>query len=105
MKLEAFLATLCFQLAQVGFHSDPAVTRGASELVCECHCSCPVWTPEIQTWQLWGAGVAGAGTTFLAGLCGFRRGPRSAPTSPRRKGHGVLEHPGWGYFGALVSGR
>ena len=92
MKLEALLATIFLQLAHVGLRKDPAFLAQPAGVTCECPCNCPAEDPSLERWHLLGAGLIGSGVAVLAGACGQRRQPSSAPVSPRRRGHGVLEH-------------
>lgn len=105
MKLEALLAAVFLQLANVGFRKEPSFSSQPTGVTCECHCSCPSESSGLEGWQFLAAASIGAGITILVGVCGAKRQPTSAPVSPRRKGHGILEHSTWGYFGALVPGR
>ena len=103
MKIEALLTALFLQLAQVGVKREPErIATPPGSWTCECQCYCLPIPGGLDPISL----IAGSATGLVVGLIFWRvfggRGLATTQPSPRRRGHGVLEHPTRAELGRLL---
>ena len=101
MKVEALVAAVLLQLAQVGVRKESFVPR--TPVTCDCNCL--IREPECD-WDFLQVAfglILGFLLSSIFLCCLQSRRPTSTPPSPRRRGHGVHEYPAWPSLGGVLT--